>query len=301
MKKLIISGTLCAVALLGGSQAALAEETTTTTAADNSAMLTKIQDLMKMIADLQAKLAVIRGEVQELTKDLSLGAKDDDVLKIQEILASDPALFGVKPTGYFGPMTEAALKKFQERYGLEVTGKLDAPTRDAMKELRKERKDGRVPDGLIKSDEVKDRIKARLQEHWDEEDEDEDAEDMDDEDDSDDDSSDTTKEEAVAAIKDAQEAVDVLKGDLADLVEADNDEDAIDEARDNLKEAQKKLFNARRALAKGDFDEAVEKADDSLEASTGEESSDDDEDDDSDDSGDEDENDDEEDEDEDDD
>ena len=137
MKKLIISGVFCSVLMLGGFQVASAEETTTTSTS-NAAMLAKIQDLMKLIADLQAKLAEVRGEVQELTKDLALGASDEDVKKAQEILASDPALFGVKPTGYFGPLTESAVKKFQERYGLPVTGVLDEGTREVMKELRKE-------------------------------------------------------------------------------------------------------------------------------------------------------------------
>lgn len=290
MKKFIIAGTFCAVALLGGGQAALAEETTTTTTTSSTEMLAKIQDLMKMIADLQAKLSVLKGEVQELTKDLAIGAQDDDVKKIQEILASDPSLFGVKPTGYYGPLTEAAIKKFQENYGLPVTGIVDEATREVMKELRKERKNGDVPPGLVKSDEVKDRIKARLQDKWG------DCvwgekfrasdcqkghdDDMDDEDDSDDDdNSSATKEEAIAAIKAAQDAVDTLKDELADLIDEDADEDVIDDARDDLKEAQKKLFNARRALVKGEFGDAVEKAEDAQDAASGDDSSDDEDDD----------------------
>ncbi|MEK7462137.1 MAG: peptidoglycan-binding domain-containing protein, partial [Patescibacteria group bacterium] len=188
MKKLIVSGVLCGVAALGTTQMALAEEvTTTTTTTSQSDMLSKIQELMKLIASLQEQINAAKGAIQELATDLDLGAKNDDVLKAQEILASDPTLFGVKPTGYFGPMTQEAIKKFQERYGLEVTGRLDEATRDVMKELRKERKEGRVPFGLIKSGEVKDRILARLHAKWDHDDEDDDMDDDDDEDNDDED------------------------------------------------------------------------------------------------------------------
>jgi hypothetical protein len=290
MKKFIIAGTFCAVALLGGSQAALAEETTTTTTTSNTEMLAKIQDLMKLIADLQAKLAEVRGEVKELVKELAVGAEGDDVKEIQEILASDPSLFGVKPTGYYGPLTEAAIEKFQARYGLPVTGVVDEATLEVMRELKMEKKNGMVPPGLVKSDEVKARIKARLQEKWGDcvwgekfrasDCKKGNDDDMDDEDDSDDDdNSSATKEEALAAIKDAQDAVDTLKDELADLVDEDADEDVIDDARDDLKEAQKKLFNARRALAKGEFGDAVEKAEDAQEAASGDDSSDDEDDD----------------------
>ncbi len=311
MKKFIIAGTFCAVALLGGGQAALAEETTTTTTTSNTEMLAKIQDLMKMIADLQAKLSVLRGEVQELTKDLAVGAKDDDVKKIQEILASDPTLFGVAPTGYFGPLTEAAIKKFQERYGLPVTGIVDEATREVMKELRKERKNGDVPPGLVKSDEVKDRIKARLQEKWgdcvwgekfrasdckkghdDKDDSDDDSDD--------DDTTDATREEALTAIEDANKAIADLVDEIDQMEEDDADEDDIEDAEDNLADARKKLSEARRALVKGEYGDAVEKAESAIEKATGVEDDSDDEDDDSDEDEDEDDDDDSDDEDEDD-
>ena len=307
MKKIIIAGTFCAIALLGGSQQAFAETTQTTTTS-NAAMLAKIQDLMKLIADLQSKLAAVQGEVQELTKDLGLGAKDDDVLKAQEILASDPTLFGVKPTGYFGPMTESAIKKFQDRYGLEVTGKLDAPTREVMKELRKERKEGRVPDGLVKSDEVKERIKDRLRTKWQNCDFEKKfrasvcekvKNDDNSKDDSDDDTASSTKatrEEATDAVREAAAAV-VTYAEEVDDMEDDStvSDDELDDARDVLKDARKKLADARRSLAKREYGDAVEKAESAIEKINGDDDSDDDDDDEDDDDEDEDDDDDEED------
>lgn len=261
--------------MLGGFQVASAEETTTTTTS-NTEMLAKIQDLMKLITDLQAKLAQIRGEVQELTKDLALGAKDDDVKKIQQLLASDPSLFGVEPTGYFGPITEASIKKFQERYGLPVTGIVDEATREVMKELRKERVNGDVPSGLVKSEEVKDRIRARLQAKWGDcvwgekfrasdclkgKDKDKDHDD--------DDNATTTRAEAVAAIEEANDVIVDFMEDIDQMEEDDVDEDEIEDAEDTLADAKKELADARRSLVKGEFDDAVEQAEDAIEEITG--------------------------------
>lgn len=42
---------------------------------------------------------------------------------LQKVLAGDPALFsGNLITGYFGPLTADAVKKFQEKYGIPSTG-----------------------------------------------------------------------------------------------------------------------------------------------------------------------------------
>src|SRR3989344_8614059 len=50
----------------------------------------------------------------EFNRDLRVGALGEDVKKLQEILAEDPAFeFRGKPTGFFGPLTANALAKFQ--------------------------------------------------------------------------------------------------------------------------------------------------------------------------------------------
>ncbi len=308
VKKVIVSGVLCAVAVFGGAQAASAETTTTSTKT-NAEMLAQIQDLMKLITDLQAKIAEARGEIKELVKDLSVGAEGDDVKEIQELLASDPELFKVKPTGYYGPLTEEAIKKFQARYGLPVTGVVDEATREVMRELKMERKNGMVPPGLVKSDEVKARIKARLEEKWgtciwgekfrasdcvkgdDSDDEEEDEQESED-DDSDDDSTDATRQDALDAIDEAQTAINELKDSIEEMVDGDASDEDIEDAEENLIEAKKKLAEARKKFFRRDYDGAVDKAEESLETATGDDDSSDDEDDDSDDSDDDDEDDD---------
>lgn len=153
--------------MLSGASAVHATEAVTTAATpDQSVMLAKIQELMKLIADLQAKLNEAKGQVKELATTLGIGATGTEVEDAQEILATDPSIFPVKPTGYFGPITAEGIKKFQERFGLPVTGVLDDATREAMKQLRADHQDGKLPPGLIKSKEMHDKIKARLQEKW---------------------------------------------------------------------------------------------------------------------------------------
>ena len=74
----------------------------------------------------------------------------ESVRKIQELLASDPELYlyGVA-TGYFGPMTKDAVKKFQKKAGLPETGVVDSETRKLMEEMLEDRFNGKIPPGLL--------------------------------------------------------------------------------------------------------------------------------------------------------
>ena len=66
-----------------------------------------------------------------LTGMIALGAKGQDVTILQEFLQKKG--FGIPDdgpvTGYFGKVTEAAVKKFQEANGLEAVGNVGAKTR----------------------------------------------------------------------------------------------------------------------------------------------------------------------------
>jgi len=58
---------------------------------------------------------------------LKRGMRGEEVKMIQEILRQDPEIYpeGLA-TGYYGPLTEAAVKRLQKRYGLPQTGEIDA-------------------------------------------------------------------------------------------------------------------------------------------------------------------------------
>lgn len=67
---------------------------------------------------------------------LTPGLQNDDVREFQTYLnvvgQNIQAIPAVPVTGYFGPETENAVRIFQQRYGLPVTGTVGAPTWDAV-------------------------------------------------------------------------------------------------------------------------------------------------------------------------
>lgn len=69
-------------------------------------------------------------QAQAFTRDLHRGQQSDEIRDLQEILKSDPSIYpeGLV-TGYYGKLTESAIKKLQGRYGLPETGTLDDATR----------------------------------------------------------------------------------------------------------------------------------------------------------------------------
>jgi peptidoglycan hydrolase-like protein with peptidoglycan-binding domain len=68
--------------------------------------------------------------------DLVFGMTDSDVRALQRLLSQDTSLYPEGAvTGYFGPLTLAAVKRTQERYDLPQTGIVDASTRNALLHL----------------------------------------------------------------------------------------------------------------------------------------------------------------------
>lgn len=80
---------------------------------------------------------VVAGGPPELSKSLSLGSKGEDVKKLQEFLAQDKEIYpeGLV-TGYFGMLTQAAVKKWQAKNDIEAVGIVGPKTRAKFNELR---------------------------------------------------------------------------------------------------------------------------------------------------------------------
>jgi hypothetical protein len=58
-----------------------------------------------------------------LTRTLSLGSEGNDVSQLQQFLATSPSIYPEgKVTGYFGALTEAAVKRFQIKYSIVSSG-----------------------------------------------------------------------------------------------------------------------------------------------------------------------------------
>lgn len=64
--------------------------------------------------------------------DLYIGLRNDAVQELQEKLRAQGFYSGVSSTGYYGPITQAAVKAFQSAHGIPATGYVGALTREAL-------------------------------------------------------------------------------------------------------------------------------------------------------------------------
>lgn len=172
MNKII--SILIGVSILMGCCAAsvLAQTSTNATSTDVSlisellqTLKQKIEELKTQIEELTRKIAVLRQERAEikqitkeikqtlqLTRQLQWGMSGEDVKLLQEILATDPEIYPKKlVTGYFGPLTHQAVKRFQKKANLEQVGRVGPKTLARINELLTEGagSSGKVPPGLL--------------------------------------------------------------------------------------------------------------------------------------------------------
>ncbi len=85
-------------------------------------------------------------------RTLNKGARGDDVIRLQQMLATDPTLFTGSPTGFFGQMTSEAIKKLQDRLGLTQTGGIGPQTKSEINKMLENGIDekGNIQNGLLK-------------------------------------------------------------------------------------------------------------------------------------------------------
>lgn len=287
IKKYIFGGVITLL-LVGAVVVPSAQATTTS----NEAMIEQIKVLMAKVEELQKQLATIRGEVKSLIKEnLAEGMTDADITKLQELLATDPTIYPEgKKTGYFGPLTREAVKRFQARHGLEITGKVDGDTHDMLEEYLKEVYGDKIPAGLLGAPGIAKKVEDRFRlgcekgdrhgmgffckkwkmEHGDDDDEDE----MEDEDDDSNDDGfdveveiedgDTTvsfkvdgvsKEVTVKNSTDLDDVLDAVADKIKDGDDAsDLDEDLADEIEAELADAEDSADDEEN----GEFDVEVE-------------------------------------------
>lgn len=80
------------------------------------------KELKEMREETKAEVKEARGEIKFL-RSLRRGMSGDDVRDLQELLAQYPDIYpNGLITGYFGEFTEKALRKFQEKFGIEAIG-----------------------------------------------------------------------------------------------------------------------------------------------------------------------------------
>ncbi len=115
---------------------------------------TAIHTLEQQIHELQAKLDALKTQTPTaigtgtielpaervagvgFSQTLRRGSRGEAVTRLQEFLKSIPGIYpeGLA-TGYFGSLTEAALKRFQAKYNIETVGIVGPKTRAKLNEL----------------------------------------------------------------------------------------------------------------------------------------------------------------------
>lgn len=110
-----------------------------------AALLAEITTLKAQIAMLVSNNASLQGAVNQiqtslkLTSTLQPGMSGDGVKTLQTVLATDPTLFPADSvTGFFGPLTEEAVKNFQKHFGIDAVGVVGPHTMEKINELLKE-------------------------------------------------------------------------------------------------------------------------------------------------------------------
>lgn len=127
-------------------------------------LLNQVQALQQQVTELRSELGATAPAVTppvpeaasvplpEFIRPLSLGSSGDDVRKLQEFLAQDRIIYPeALSTGYFGPLTERAVKRWQEKHGIEQVGRVGPKTIARLNELIAEGagRSGVVPPGLL--------------------------------------------------------------------------------------------------------------------------------------------------------
>jgi hypothetical protein len=112
---------------------------TTTTNYSSSNLLTQLQSLQSQLASLQSQASgnsnrTASGATVKLynfTEFLSVGSQDAQVTALQQLLTKDGFYTG-PITGYYGSLTEFAVKKFQSAHGIDAKGYVGPSTRVAL-------------------------------------------------------------------------------------------------------------------------------------------------------------------------
>lgn len=137
MRKLLVSG-IVAGAIALSPVLAMAETATSSSVQNMLSQIQALQTQIKAMQDLQNQLKVSQENVQTslgLLRNLKQGMSGDDVKALQAILASDPSIFpSGQITGFFGPSTAQAVKKFQKKNGLEQVGNVGPRTLNKLNE-----------------------------------------------------------------------------------------------------------------------------------------------------------------------
>lgn len=218
----------------------------------------------------QTSVAAPVSSAPVFTQPLVFGETNDDIKKIQALLATDPEIYpyGVA-SGYFGPKTEEAIKNLQMRFGMDPVGVVGPSTTALLESYFNAYPSGNFPDGVLdtrpqvlgastsNTETGVDALAqiAALQQQLSALKSQDDADEAEEEDE--DRSSKHDEDDAYDAIEDAKAAIHDARDEIR---KADDDGEDVDVADESYDEAREVYNEARDAFANKDWDEAVDLA-----------------------------------------
>jgi type II secretory pathway pseudopilin PulG len=117
--------------------------------------MAQIRVLQQQLQNILQQQRQAVGEIRELLRverTLVRGTQGEDVRALQETLATDPDIYpeGIV-SGFFGPLTEAAVRRFQARFDMEQAGIVGPQTREHINYILENGAgtSGIVPPGLL--------------------------------------------------------------------------------------------------------------------------------------------------------
>lgn len=154
MKKTIIIGVIAALSIGAFpfmSNAQTGSSSIEALQAQISGLLAQIQSLRSQVDSVRKQASDVRKDIKnidndddgdddkdeiKLSRSLFRGLSGDDVKQLQEWLASDTSVYPEgQITGYFGPATERAIKRFQQKNGIEQAGVVGPKTRAQLEKM----------------------------------------------------------------------------------------------------------------------------------------------------------------------
>ena len=85
-------------------------------------------------ASLSTPASLVSSPLLPITDFLTLGSRGEQVTTLQTLL-KEQGFFTDEPTGFYGPITQAAVKRFQESHAIESVGYVGPKTRETIAEI----------------------------------------------------------------------------------------------------------------------------------------------------------------------
>lgn len=91
------------------------------------------------------------GTTQVLTGDLSYGATSESITRVQKLLATDAEIYADGTvSGFYGPKTQEAIRRFQARFGLDTVGVIGPSTKAVLEAFMQAYPTENYPAGVLK-------------------------------------------------------------------------------------------------------------------------------------------------------